>query len=87
MLGIYLGDIVPRSWSLDYAAVLALMAVAIPLVRQMPMICAVAVAGGLAWVCQPLPLRLGLAIAVVGGIAAGVLAERWRARSHQLKRH
>ena len=32
------------------------------------------VAGGLAWVSQPLPLRLGLAIAVIGGVVAGVLA-------------
>lgn len=84
LLGIYLGDVVPRAWSLEYAAILALMAVAIPLVRQMPMVCAVAVAGALAWVSQPLPLRLGLAIAVVGGIGAGVVAERWRQRRQRL---
>ncbi len=83
-LGIYLGDAVPRAWSLEFAAILALMAVAIPLVRQLPMVCAVVVAGGLAWVSQPLPLRLGLAVAVVGGIAAGVLSERWRSRRQRL---
>lgn len=78
--GIYLGDIIPSAWSLEYAAVLALMAITLPLVRQLPMVCAVLVAGGLAWVCQPLPLRMGLVVAVVGGIVAGVSSERWRAR-------
>jgi len=76
MLGIYLGDLVPRSWGLEFAAILALMAVAIPLVRQWPMVCALAVSGALAWVCQPLPLRLGLLVAVSGGILAGVFSER-----------
>jgi len=74
--GIYLGDFVPKSWGLEFGAILALMAVAIPLVRQWPMACALAVSGVLAWVCQPLPLRLGLLVAVTGGILAGVLSER-----------
>jgi len=74
--GIYLGDFVPPSWGLEFGAILALMAVAIPLIRQWPMACALAVSGALAWVCQPLPLRLGLLVAVTGGILAGVLGER-----------
>jgi len=83
LTGIYLGDLVPRSWGLEFAAILALMAVVVPLVRQWPMVCALAVSGGLAWVCQPLPLRLGLLVAVTGGIVAGVIGERQLKRNSQ----
>ncbi|MCC2594957.1 AzlC family ABC transporter permease [Pusillimonas sp. MFBS29] len=83
LLGIFLGSFVPASWSLEYAAILALMAIILPLVKTRPMVMCLLVAGVIAWVGQPLPLRLGLAAAVVGGIIAGVLAERQmnRARS------
>jgi predicted branched-subunit amino acid permease len=75
LLGIYLGSFVPASWSLDFAAILALMAIIIPLVKTRPMTMCLLVAGVTAWVCQPLPLRLGLAAAVVGGVVAGVVTE------------
>jgi len=38
------------------------------------------VAGFVAWIGQPLPLRLGLGAAVVAGIVTGVVAERWNGR-------
>lgn len=83
LLGIYLGSFVPASWSLEFAAILALMAIVIPLVKTRPMSMCLMVAGVIAWVAQPLPLRLGLAAAVIGGITAGVLTER---RMHGRKR-
>lgn len=76
LLGVYLGGYVPASWSLEFAATLALMAIVIPLVQSRPMLLCLLVAGGIAWLGQPLPLRLGLAAAVVGGVVAGVVAER-----------
>lgn len=75
LMGIYLGSFVPASWSLDFAAILALMAIIIPLVKTRPMAMCLLVAGVIAWVSQPLPLRLGLAAAVVGGVVAGVATE------------
>ncbi|MGB3288506.1 MAG: AzlC family ABC transporter permease [Burkholderiaceae bacterium] len=75
LLGIFLGSFVPASWSLDFAAVLALLAIIIPLVKTRPMVMCLIVASAIAWAGQALPLRLGLAAAVVGGVAAGVLAE------------
>lgn len=75
LLGVYTGAFVPASWSLEFAATLALMGVAIPLVKAMPMAVSVIVAGGVAWLGQPLPLRLGLAVAIVAGVVAGVVAE------------
>jgi len=79
MVGIALGSMVPTAWSLDYAGVLALLAITIPLVNARPMLVAMLAAGVTAWVGQLLPLRLGLAAAVLAGVAAGMLAERWRA--------
>lgn len=76
LLGIYLGGFVPASWSLEFAAVLALMAIIVPLVQTRPMAMCLLAAGLIAWVGQSLPLRLGLAAAVVGGVVAGVLTER-----------
>lgn len=77
VLGIYLGSMVPSTWSLDFAAVLALMAITVPLVNSKPMVISVLAAGIVAWVGQPLPLRLGLAAAVIAGIVAGIWAEHY----------
>lgn len=77
ILGIYMAALVPASWSLEYAAILALMAVVIPLVKTKPMAMCLIAAGVIAWLGQPLPLRLGLALAVIGGIVAGVASEHF----------
>jgi predicted branched-subunit amino acid permease len=74
--GIYLGSLVPSAWSLDFAAVLALLAIVVPLATTRPMLAAIAAAGVTAWAGQLLPLRLGLAAAVIAGVVAGMLAER-----------
>lgn len=76
LLGIFLGGAVPADWSLEFAATLALLAVVIPLIKSKPMIVCMLVAAVVAWFGQPLPLRLGLAAAVVAGVVAGLLAER-----------
>lgn len=80
LLGVYTGAFIPASWSLGFAATLALMGIAIPLVKSMPMVVSVMVSGAIAWLCQPLPLRLGLAVSVAGGVAAGVMAEHFKSR-------
>jgi predicted branched-subunit amino acid permease len=80
VLGITLGTLVPSEWSLDFAAVLALMAITIPLANSRPMITAMLAAGVTAWIAQPLPLRLGLLAAVVVGIVVGMWVEKPSAR-------
>ncbi|OXR50556.1 MULTISPECIES: AzlC family ABC transporter permease [unclassified Pusillimonas] len=79
LAGIFMGGVVPTSWALEFAATLALLGITIPLVKNMPMAVSILVAGTIAWLGQPLPLRLGLAVAVVGGIVAGVLTEKHQA--------
>ena len=76
MLGIVLGSLVPATWNLDFAAVLALMAITIPLANSRPMLVSMLAAGVAAWIGQGLPLRLGLLLAVVVGIAIGIWAEK-----------
>lgn len=73
--GILLGGVIPSAWSLDFAAVLALSAIVVPMAHGRPALTAIAVAGLVAWLAQPLPLRLGLVAAVVAGVAAGIVTE------------
>ena len=80
ILGIYLGSQVPTEWSPEFAALLALLAITVPLINGRPVLLASIAAGIVAWVAQPLPLRLGLALAVVAGIATGLWAERAKSR-------
>jgi len=81
ILGIFLGSLVPAAWSLDFAAVLAVLAITVPLANTRPMLVAILAGAGAAWICQPLPLRLGLAVAVVCGVASGMWAERRSGRA------
>ena len=86
LLGIALGTMVPSAWSLDFAAVLALLAITIPLANSRPMLVAMLAAGIVAWVAQPLPLRLGLLAAVITGIVAGIWAEKSLSPTHKARR-
>jgi predicted branched-subunit amino acid permease len=81
--GIYLGTLVPTAWSLDFAAVLALLAITVPLASSRPMLVSMLAAGLTAWVGQIFPLRLGLAAAVLVGVVAGILAERHLGRGRR----
>ena len=76
ILGVYLAAVIPASWSLEFAAVLALLSVVIPLISTRPVAFCIFAAASVAWLGQSLPLRLGLAAAVLAGIIAGVLSER-----------
>ncbi len=80
LLGVFMGAYVPASWSLDFAAILALMAILIPLVNTRPMWACLCAAGTVAWVGQWLPLRLGLVAAVIAGVVAGVAAEQLKTK-------
>jgi hypothetical protein len=67
---------VPGSWSLEFGAVLALMAMMLPHISSRPILISVIAAGFTAWLTQMWPLRLGLLAAVVVGIVVGMWSER-----------
>lgn len=79
--GIFAGRLIPESWGIEYAAILALLAVLVPLIKTRPFVVCLLVSGVVAWAGQPLPLRLGLGAAVAAGLVAGVVTEQLQRKS------
>jgi predicted branched-subunit amino acid permease len=78
--GFLLGGLAPTDWGLELAAYLALLTVLIPMVRTFPAISGVLVTTVLAILTVGLPMRLGLLLAVLAGVAVAVSGEVWQAR-------
>lgn len=74
-LGIFLGTVIPASWSLDFTLALIFIVIVVPLIRDRAALVAAVVAGVIAVLAYPLPYRLGLVIAALCGIIAGLLVE------------
>jgi predicted branched-subunit amino acid permease len=66
---------VPAQWSLEFTAILALIAMTLPLIAGKPALVGAVTAGVIAVVAAGLPLKLGLLVAVVAGIAAAMATE------------
>ncbi len=82
-IGVFGAGVIPRDWSLEFMATIALMVMMMPMVRTRPMLLA-ALAGGLgAVLLRDLPLRLGLFAGIAIGIGAGFAAEHWQQRGRQ----
>lgn len=79
-LGILTAGIVPKSWSLEFMATIALIVLIVPMVRARPMLLAALVGGLAATLLRSMPLRLGVVCAICLGIMAGFLAERQQAK-------
>lgn len=75
IIGIFVGHQVPGEWGLDFAAILALIALTVPMIASRPMLAGAATAAAVAVAGAALPLRLGLVLAVVAGIAAAMGTE------------
>lgn len=79
--GILLASLFPDSWGLALAGTLALIPVMVSTIRTRSMLMAVAVSSVLALLFFDLPYRLGLVVAVVGAIAAGMASDELGARA------
>lgn len=75
VLGIALAAQIPESWGLDFAAILGLIAMTVPMIAGRAAITGAVTAGVVAVLAAGLPLKLGLVAAVVCGIAAAMAAE------------
>jgi predicted branched-subunit amino acid permease len=75
ILGILLAMQVPGAWGLEFAAIIALIALTVPMINGRPALIGAATAGLVAVAAADFPLKLGLVAAVVLGILAAMSAE------------
>ncbi len=75
LTGIVLGTRIPAGWHLEFSIVLTFLGIVAPSIRDRAVAAAACAAGITAMLAWPLPLRLGLLLAVAAGIGAGMLAE------------
>jgi predicted branched-subunit amino acid permease len=80
LTGIFAAGSIPKHWPLEFMATIALLMLLMPMARLRPMLVAALVGGGSAVALRGLPLRLGIIVAIVAGIAAGFGAEHWHER-------
>lgn len=77
-VGIFLGTEIPHEWSLDFTLALTFIALLVPVLRNRTDVIAALVGGFVAVAAFGLPYKLGLILAALCGIGAGLLA--WRLR-------
>lgn len=73
--GVFLGGVVPRSWSLEFTLPLTFIALVFPGLRDRGAITAALAAGVLAVLVVGIPFKLGLVVAALAGILLGLLVE------------
>ncbi len=78
--GALLGKLIPDSWGFDFAFPLSFMALMFGALRDRPSVIAALTGGTMAVLAKGLPHNLGLVLASLLGIAAGVLAETLKTR-------
>lgn len=78
LVGVVLGSSLPglESWGLDFAMVATFIGIVVPSLRSRPMVVAALVAGAVALLAHALPYKLGLILAALAGVIAGLLAEQ-----------
>jgi 4-azaleucine resistance transporter AzlC len=74
-VGIFVGAQVPANWSLDFALPLTFIALVVPMLKKRTHVLAALVAGVTGVLANGLPYKLGLMLAALLGIVAGMVAE------------
>ena len=76
LIGLFAAAAVPREWGLDFAGLLALLALWVPSLASRPTLVGSAVAATLSIALDRLPFRLGLVVAILAGIVVAVAVDR-----------
>ncbi len=76
LIGILLASQIPSNWGIGFAGTLVLLGMTIPLIVNLPTLAGVVVAGLISVAAVGIPYKLGLVVAIFGGIAAAVIADR-----------
>ncbi|MGZ3160081.1 MAG: AzlC family ABC transporter permease [Burkholderiaceae bacterium] len=77
LVGVLAAGSIPNSWSLEFMATIALIVILLPMAKVRPMLISAITGGCMAVLLRDLPLRLGIIVAILLGIAAGFLAEHF----------
>ena len=80
LAGYFAGNVIPASWSLEFAVPLCFITLLAPLLRDAPSIAAAAAAAVGVVALEALPMRLNIVTAGLVGIAVGTLIELGRER-------
>jgi len=75
IIGALLGTFIPESWGLEFAFPLSFMALMFTALKDRPAVISALTGGTIAILTKGLPYNLGLVLASLLGISAGVLAE------------
>lgn len=78
--GVFGADVLPRNWSLEFMATIALITLLVPIATSRPMLLAALVGGAATVALRGVPLKLGMIAGILLGIGAGFAAEHWRGR-------
>lgn len=81
LAGIVLGAQIPAAWGLDFAAVVALIALNLPMITSRPALAGALTSGVVAVLAAAAPLRLGLVAAVIAGIASAMAVDAMQGKS------
>jgi len=74
-VGIFLGALIPASWSLDFTLALTFIALVVPALEDRASVMAALAAGVVAVLGVNMPLKLGLILAALVGILIGLWSE------------
>ena len=85
VVGVLLGQSVPvlATLGLDFAMVATFASIVALQLRERPVLFAALVAGLVALLARSLPYKLGLMLAAIAGVTAGVLVEMWSQQIHR----
>lgn len=78
-IGIFAGTLIPdpTRLGLDFAMSVTFIGMLVPLLKSRPVVAAVVVASVVAVLTYTMPNKIGLMIAALAGVAAGVIFEAW----------
>lgn len=76
-LGLLFGQLMPNAaaWGLDFAMPATFIGIVVPYLKNRPMLAAVIISGLVAMLAYPLPNKLGLILAAIAGVTAGIIVE------------
>jgi predicted branched-subunit amino acid permease len=78
LLGIALGHVFPAHWGLDFAAILALLALGVTFLKDRAGVLCIVIAGGVALLTAHWPYRLGMVLALLAGIVVALAYNRFK---------